>query len=38
MTIKYLVHWLKYDSEYNSWVNIKDLRNVKKLIWLYKLE
>ncbi len=38
MTTEYLAHWLKYSSEFNSWVNIKDLRNVKELMWLYKLK
>ncbi len=38
ITIKYLVCWLEYSSEFDSWVNIKDLKNVKELVWLYKLK
>ncbi len=37
MTTKYLVCWLKYSSEFDSWVNIKDLKNVKELVQLYEL-
>ncbi len=38
MITEYLAYWLEYNSEFDSWVNIKDLRNVKELVWLYKLK
>ena len=29
ITIKYLVCWLEYNSEFDSWINIKDLKMLK---------
>jgi hypothetical protein len=34
--IEYLVRWLDYDSEWDRWYNVKDLRNVKNLITNYE--
>ena len=37
MTTEYLACWLEYGSEFDSWVNIRDLGNAKELVWLYEL-
>lgn len=33
---EYLAQWMKYEFEYDSWINIKNLKNVKKLIKEFK--
>lgn len=33
---KYLIKWKKYDSEWDSWYNMKDLKNVENLIKDYE--
>jgi hypothetical protein len=33
---EYLIRWLKYESEWDRWYNIKDLNHVKKLIADYE--
>jgi hypothetical protein len=33
---KYLIRWLKYESEWDRWYNVKNLSNVKELITNYE--
>jgi len=35
---EYLTQWLGYESEFNSWINVKDLEHTEELIRLYEEE
>ncbi len=35
---EYLTQWLKYESEFDSWINMKDLEHTEELIRLYEEE
>ena len=37
-TTEYLIHWLSYGPEFNSWVNIKDLGNARNLMNKFEQE
>jgi len=36
ITTEYLTQWLEYKSEFDSWINVKDLRHTEELIRLYE--
>jgi len=38
ITTEYLTQWLKYESEFDSWINVKDLEHTEELIRLYEEE
>jgi len=38
ITTEYLTWWLEYESEFDSWINVKDLEHTEELIRLYEEE
>ncbi len=38
ITTEYLTQWLRYEPEFDSWINVKDLEHTEELIRLYEEE
>jgi len=38
ITTEYLTQWLGYESEFDSWINVKDLGHAEELIRLHEEE